>query len=272
MSTMKANWNTHTFRCGHASGADEDYVKAAIRAGIEKLGFSDNAPFRESFPGQRMDYSQLQDYRESILGLKKKYKNEISIHLGIEVDHYDNQLEDMIYYRKEMEYVILGQHQIEYQGMSSYEIFDENGLGYYIEHIAYVCSNGLCDMIAHPDVFLWAYPKLDGTVKQASAQIAEIAAKYNVPLELNCGGIRFGKMEYSDGIRYPYPVRMFFREAAKRGCIVIPSVDAHDPSDLMDAGIVKEALSIVKGLKLNIIDDYDLVAEAGRRKKQFGFL
>ena len=65
---------------------------------------------------------------------------------------------------------------------------------------------------------------------------------------------------------------MFFREVAKRGCIVIPSVDAHDPSDLMDEGTVKEALSIVKGLKLNIVDDYDLVAEADRRKKQLGFL
>lgn len=269
---MKANWNTHTFRCGHASGTDEDYVKAAIRAGIEVLGFSDNAPFRESFPEERMDYSQLEDYRRSILGLKKKYKDEIEIHLGIEVDHYDNQVEDMIRYRKEMEYVILGQHQIEYKGMSSYQIFDENGLGYYIDHIEYACSHGLCDCIAHPDVFLWAYPKLDGSARQACARIAEIAAEYNVPLELNCGGIRFGKMEYSDGMRYPYPVRMFFHEAAKRKCIVIPGVDAHDPSDLENEAEMNQALSTVQGLKLNIIDGYNLIAEANRRKKQMRFL
>ena len=92
LSAMKANWNTHTFRCGHASGTDEDYVKAAIRAGIEVLGFSDNAPFRESFPEERMDYSQLEDYRRSILGLKKKYKDEIEIHLGIEVDCYSHKI------------------------------------------------------------------------------------------------------------------------------------------------------------------------------------
>lgn len=229
---MKANWNTHTFRCGHASGTDEDYVKAAIRAGIEVLGFSDNAPFRESFPEERMDYSQLEDYRRSILG----------------------------------------QHQIEYKGMSSYQIFDENGLGYYIDHIEYACSHGLCDCIAHPDVFLWAYPKLDGSARQACARIAEIAAEYNVPLELNSGGIRFGKMEYSDGMRYPYPVRMFFHEAAKRKCIVIPGVDAHDPSDLENEVEMKQALSIVKGLKLNIVDGYNLIAEANRRKKQMRFL
>ena len=266
---MKANWNTHTFRCGHASGTDEDYVKAAIRAGIEVLGFSDNAPFRESFPEERMDYSQLEDYRRSILGLKKKYKDEIEIHLGIEVDHYDNQVEDMIRYRKEMEYVILGQHQIEYKGMSSYQIFDENGLGYYIDHIEYACSHGLCDCIAHPDVFLWAYPKLDGSARQACARIAEIAAEYNVPLELNCGGIRFGKMEYSDGMRYPYPVRIFFEEAARHGCRAVIGLDIHDPKLFFTDEYINRALSVVEGLDLNIVYDIDLVSEAKKRKKLF---
>ena len=38
LSAMKANWNTHTFRCGHASGTDEDYVKARklIISGIKQ--------------------------------------------------------------------------------------------------------------------------------------------------------------------------------------------------------------------------------------------
>ena len=95
LSAMKANWNTHTFRCGHASGTDEDYVKAAIRAGIEVLGFSDNAPFRESFPEERMDYSQLEDYRRSILGLKKKYKDEIEMNESTEDIRKEENHEDL---------------------------------------------------------------------------------------------------------------------------------------------------------------------------------
>ena len=35
---------------------------------------------------------------------------------------------------------------------------------------------------------------------------------------------------------------------------------------------MKQALSIVKGLKLNIVDGYNLIAEANRRKKQMRFL
>ena len=42
---MKVNLHTHTVRCGHAVGTDEEYVLAAIAAGFTKLGFSDHNPF-----------------------------------------------------------------------------------------------------------------------------------------------------------------------------------------------------------------------------------
>ena len=40
------NFHTHTRRCMHASGSDEDYVLAAIEAGYEVLGFSDHTPWK----------------------------------------------------------------------------------------------------------------------------------------------------------------------------------------------------------------------------------
>ena len=39
---MIANYHTHTFRCHHALGTDEDYVTSAIANGIQILGFSDH--------------------------------------------------------------------------------------------------------------------------------------------------------------------------------------------------------------------------------------
>ena len=42
---MKVNIHTHTYRCGHASGTPEEYIKRAIENGIEVLGFSEHAPF-----------------------------------------------------------------------------------------------------------------------------------------------------------------------------------------------------------------------------------
>ena len=51
---MDYNYHTHTARCGHAVGEDEEYVKRAIECGIKYMGFSDHAPIR--FP----DVSALQ--------------------------------------------------------------------------------------------------------------------------------------------------------------------------------------------------------------------
>ena len=38
---QKFNYHSHTKRCGHAIGEDEEYVLAAIANGYTKMGFSD---------------------------------------------------------------------------------------------------------------------------------------------------------------------------------------------------------------------------------------
>lgn len=34
----KVNYHTHTYRCGHANGNEEEMIQAAINMGIEDLG------------------------------------------------------------------------------------------------------------------------------------------------------------------------------------------------------------------------------------------
>ena len=46
---MIANYHTHTWRCNHAMGLEEDYVKAALDQGLQILGFADHTPY--FFPG-----------------------------------------------------------------------------------------------------------------------------------------------------------------------------------------------------------------------------
>ena len=40
----KVNYHTHTYRCGHANGSEEDMIKAAINLRIEKLGICCHVP------------------------------------------------------------------------------------------------------------------------------------------------------------------------------------------------------------------------------------
>ena len=79
------NFHTHTFRCHHAEGSDEDYVLQAIKNGYDTIGFSDHAPYL--FPNGyvssfRMLPSDAKDYARSVDALKNKYQGKIDIKLG----------------------------------------------------------------------------------------------------------------------------------------------------------------------------------------------
>ena len=41
---MRTNYHTHTTRCHHATGSDEEFVLSAIKGGYQELGFSDHTP------------------------------------------------------------------------------------------------------------------------------------------------------------------------------------------------------------------------------------
>ena len=78
MFKLTFNYHTHTKRCGHAVGEDEEYVLQAIKLGIKKLGFSDHVILPEGFeqPGIRGSSTQLEDYLNSVKYLKEKYKDQ----------------------------------------------------------------------------------------------------------------------------------------------------------------------------------------------------
>ena len=67
---IKRNYHTHTKRCCHAIGDDEEYVVNAIEAGLTDLGFSDHCPYIKKDPTVRMKIEQKEEYYNSILSLK----------------------------------------------------------------------------------------------------------------------------------------------------------------------------------------------------------
>lgn len=268
---IKCNFHTHTSRCQHAVGSDEAYVTHAIAAGIRVLGFSDHAAYDRPDPGERMNRDEVEGYISSILSLKEKYRDQIDIHLGMEVECYKDQWDILKEYRQKFEYLILGQHELSFQGESSYDITTPEGLREYTDLIAYACAHGLCDIIAHPDVCMWSYPAIDGTVKEIAERIADLSLQYDIPAELNAGsGVRVGKRLYPDGsLRYPYPVRIFFETFARKHCKVVIGLDAHDPAIFDTDLYLNRCQEVISGLDCNIIDHYDLFTEAEKRKKLF---
>ncbi len=112
---MVNNYHTHTYRCKHAIGQDEDYVKCAIKAGIRQLGFSDHTPWHYDSPFQptmRMDENQLEEYVNSIRYLKEKYKDQIDILIGLECEYFEKYIPWLktIIEQYQIDYIILGNH------------------------------------------------------------------------------------------------------------------------------------------------------------------
>ena len=95
---IKTNYHTHTTRCKHAEGLDEEYVIAAINAGFTEIGFSDHAPWPKlpiEFQAIRMDVSEFPDYFQSIKRLQRQYANKIKINIGLEAEYYPDRMDYM---------------------------------------------------------------------------------------------------------------------------------------------------------------------------------
>ena len=76
---LTTNFHTHTTRCNHAAGEDRQYVEEAIKGGLKVLGFSDHSPYFFSgdyYSTFRMKREQVPGYVDSILALKKEYKDD----------------------------------------------------------------------------------------------------------------------------------------------------------------------------------------------------
>ncbi len=90
---MTFDLHTHHYRCGHAEGQIEDYIKAAIEKGLQYIGIADHSPYFYSeedqlYPGIAMPISGFEAYVQEVLHLKEKYKNQIHVLLGVESDFF----------------------------------------------------------------------------------------------------------------------------------------------------------------------------------------
>lgn len=258
---FKANYHTHTKRCNHAWGEDEDYVEAAIESGFDTLGFSDHIMLPGlSQPHMRGEFSTCQDYYDSIRSLKEKYKDKIDIHLGFEAES----IPDYFPYLSELlqnniiEYLVLGNHFMMDSNKNVVKIFSRCNSAAdiydYLDYAEKALKTNMYTIFAHPDIFLSSIENFDNDCLKVSQKLIELAIKYDVYLELNMGGIRVGKKEIGNQVRYRYPTDFFFDLVEKYDVPCLIGVDAHDPSDLTNEDTFLDAANIAKRHHLKIID------------------
>ena len=114
MNRLKANYHTHTTRCHHADGLEQEYVEAALCEGYQVLGFSDHSPwpFSSGFVSRmRMLPEELDGYCGTVRRLREEYSGRIRLHLGLEAEYFPRYTDYLHFLREEkLDYLILGQH------------------------------------------------------------------------------------------------------------------------------------------------------------------
>ena len=233
---MKTNYHTHTARCGHASGTDEEYVQAAISQGYDVLGFSDHVPWPYesgyTHPHVRMTIESMDEYIGAMRELKKRYADKIRLLIGFECEHfpaYMSWLRDMKA-EKRLDYPILGNH---YDGSDETGMYFGNAknaaeLRRYVESTVKGVQSGLFSYLAHPDLFMRRYGRFDADCRAAAKDLCQVCKENNLPMEYNLHD-RYRLGAAFDG-GYPHPE--FFDIAYDAGVNVIIGIDAHEPEEL----------------------------------------
>lgn len=250
---MKCNYHNHTYRCGHASGTEEEYIKKAISEGISVLGFSDHTPyiFPKGFVSYcRMGISDMPDYFSALLALREKYRGYIEIRIGFETEYYPKYFDALLseYRKYPLEYLIYAGHNIGNEGEEDcFCGFDKTAdparLTAYTDMAIRAIQTDRFTFIAHPDMMPFN-GDLDFYRSEAKRLCTE-AKRRGIPLEINLNGIR-------DRRFYPNPE--FWQVASQVGCDAVIGFDAHTVKHVADRGEIIAGLRFADKYKLNLLD------------------
>lgn len=285
----KINYHTHTYRCGHAKGNEEDMIMAAIRNGIEELGLSDHIPLPryrlhllksvpsirslkslislvyamiKNGPNMRMPYKTIDEHLEIINELSEKYQKDIKIYKGFEAEYLEEYLNyyQSLLLNNKIDYLILGNHFNQHCIHSCYygkPNLSKRELYSYCNDVEKAIETNLFSYIAHPDLFMIGYTHFDDDVKTVCQRICMKAKEYDIPLEINGGGMKRGLFSYDGEMLYQYPNARFWEIASEVGNKVVIGLDAHNPDDFND--VLCDQLKTFAGeLDLNLVDHFEL--------------
>ncbi len=245
------NYHTHTTRCYHAMDNEEDYIQAAIQSGYTELGFSDHTPWHydSTFHStMRMEEDKLEGYIETLLELREKYKNQISIKIGLECEYfpkYMDWLKETIQ-KYPIDYIILGNH---------YDDSDETGIYFgrplnkqqlkkYVDNCIKAIETGLYSYVAHPD--LAYYDTEDPFYIEQMKRLCEAAKIHDMPLEFNLLGYKTHRQ---------YPNMTFFSLTKEIGNKVIIGTDAHESGELLDMKTYQQAKQLLTDIGVELTEN-----------------
>jgi histidinol-phosphatase (PHP family) len=230
-NTMRVDLHNHTTLCNHATGTTQEYIEKAIELGIDVYGFSEHAPM--NFDKQyRLKIEDKEFYENDVLTLKEKYKNDIKILLGYEVDYLkgDYILDEVL--NSKVDYLIGSVHFLSHNGgtwgfdnpefIGEYKNKDIDKIWEdYFDAIKKMAQSGKFDIVGHLDlikVFKFL-PKKD--TRLIALEALKAIKKANMVVEINSAGNR-------KPIGEQYPSKLLLELCFELDIPITFSSDAHN--------------------------------------------
>lgn len=253
---MKKDYHMHptVFKC-----TDEEfdlYVKKALSLGIEEIGISDHMPLSCAPASDRIPDGMIELYKERAFRFKEKYKDIISIKLGIEVDYhpsFEREIEAVLKCGG-FDYVIGSSHMHVIPDIFSKCDTRNKYAAALLENNLAAVKSGYFDIIAHFDMYKWVFslPQRfpltdDGYSDEYHAEIIDdvlsAMKSSGTLLELNA---HFA--EGTDNLDRMYPSRYITKSALEMGVGFSYGSDAHNADSV--------------GAMLSLIHDDELYSKA----------
>lgn len=253
----KANYHTHTKRCNHAEGSDEEYIVAAIKAGYDVLAMTEHTPWN-LFPFEsgrnRMPLDEMDGYMASIRHLRGLYSDKIDIKIGVEAEYYRDRFDWLtsLIEKHQLDLVVFGNHFRGFESRATYygSYKDSTNIyKHYVEDAIDGMSTGIYSILAHPDLFFRSIKQVNSLALEAAQEICDAANHYGVVLEYNLGGVR------DDVDTYPKPE--FWEVVAKNKNLSVIGVDAHSPKHLLDIATRDKAKEFLTSIGVNLTEIID---------------
>jgi histidinol-phosphatase (PHP family) len=242
--------HVHTWRCRHADGLAEEYVRAASASGVTILGFTEHLPmdpvFAASVPGAAgyaMPAVELDAYVEEVrqaaavgreLGVEVLLAAEADV-VPASVAHSAALIAEYPF-----DYVLGSVHFIgewafddpdridRYDAWTPMKLWER-----YFDELILAAGAGLVDVMAHADLVKKFRGRPDEPVEHLYSTAAEAFAQAGVAVEINTAGLR-------KPCRELYPDVRFLRSLHRSGVGITLGSDAHRPSEVgadMDAAL-----------------------------------
>lgn len=227
------NFHTHTYRCGHAIGKDEEYIQAAIAAGFKTLGISEHLGYEGwDDPVERIAYADIDAYIEDMYALKTKYRDQIDIYVGFEFEYFEDKIEYLNLMKSKVDYLIVGQHAKNFEYYYHNEC-SEADLVIYADQVIAALDAKLTKYIAHIDYFMLGRDFFTPNDKVQIERICDAVLRNDAYIEINIKGCKYRHKEINGIVQRVYPNKEVFDIVASKGCKVVFGYDAHDPKALI---------------------------------------